>query len=268
MTALPLLEARALSSRYGPREVLRDVSLSIAGGESVAVVGPNGAGKSSLVRALLGAIPDTRGEVLLDGLPLRSLPADARARAMALVPQSTRIDLDFTARELVAMGRAPHSGGWGLESSADSRVVAEAMSRAEVSHLASRPVMALSGGERQRLLLARALAQQAPMLLLDEPTAHQDLSHQLRVMELVEAHVRGGGGAMVVLHDLSLAARLDRVLVVAEGRVLADAKPREALSTEILRTVFGVDGRLEHDGFGPVLRVRGRTQPTHTTRHP
>jgi len=226
------------------------VSLSIAAGECVAIVGPNGAGKSTLLAALLGALPPIEGAVLLDGLPLASLPGDVRARRLALVPQSARAELPFRVRELVALGRAAIGH--------DERVVSEAMARMELEPLADRRWTALSGGERQRVLMARALAQEAAVLLLDEPTAHQDPRQQLLVLEQVRAHASAGGAAVVVLHDLSLAGRLDRVVLLREGGLVADGPPALALAPHRLREVFGVEGRLEQPGPLASLRLERR----------
>lgn len=251
MTAL--LEAKELRVGYGARTVVDDVSLSLTAGRSLAIVGPNAAGKSTLLRALCGAHPLTAGTILIGGVPLEGMKGAERARRLALVPQSSRLDLDFSVREMVAFGRTVRVGGWGTSTETDRQAIARALAAADVAHLADRAFSLLSGGERQRVLLARALAQEAPVLLLDEPTAHLDLGHQLLVVDTVRAHAQGGGAALVVLHDLALAARLDEVAVLHEGRLVAVGPGLEVLTPERLRAVWGVAGRLEPHPSGPAL---------------
>lgn len=253
-----LLESIGLHAGYGTRDVIRDVSLSLKPGDAMALVGPNAAGKSTLVRALTGQLTPTRGEVRIDGRSLSLVSARDRARRLALVPQATRFDLDFTVREMVALGRSPHVGAWGRESTKDAEIVDAALCDADVSHLANRTWALLSGGERQRVLLARALAQQAPVLLLDEPTANLDPGHQLLVIDRVLQHAERGGAALVVLHDLALAARLHRVAVLHDGRFVTCASPAEALIEQRIRDVWGVDGALEWRDGMPSVVLRGR----------
>jgi len=256
----PLLEARAISAGYGARPVVEDVSLTVHAHETIAIVGPNAAGKSTLLHALAGALPVSKGEVLLGGDPIRSIAARERALRLSLVPQSARWDVDFTVREMIAMGRAPHSGAWSLESAADHASIARALSEADVAHLSERTFAELSGGERQRVLLARSLAQAAPVVLLDEPTAHLDLGHQQLVLERMLAHAREGGAAVFVLHDLALAARLDRVLVLDHGRLVADGPPFDVLTPIRLSSTWGVVGELVCGEQGTALVVSGRAR--------
>jgi iron complex transport system ATP-binding protein len=254
----PLLACRSLHAGYGARPIIRDVTLALAAGESLALVGPNAAGKSTLLRALAGSLPPQRGEVLLSGTTIAGLPARERALQLALVPQAAREDLDFTVREMVAIGRAPRSGPWGLETAADRAAITRALEAADLGALASRPFRALSGGERQRTLFARALAQEAHLWLLDEPTAHLDLSHQLLLLERVSAHVAGGGAVLWVLHDLTLAARLDRVAVLEQGQLVADGAPAQVLTPARLAATWGVRGALEGGPGAWTLRLDGR----------
>lgn len=256
MTAL--LEARRVGGGYGGRAALREASLSIARGECVAITGPNAAGKSTLLRALCGALPDATGEIRLDGTELSSLSSIERARRVALVPQASRWDLDFTVRELVAMGRAPHTGTWGLETARDREIIAEAMTDADVAPLAERRFAELSGGERQRVLLARALAQSTPLLLLDEPTAHLDPGHQQLVLDRLLAHAARGGASVTVLHDLALASRLHRVVVLEAGRIVADGPAAMVLTPDRLAATWGIDAELVWSAGAPAIAVRGR----------
>jgi iron complex transport system ATP-binding protein len=255
-----LLEARDVSAGYGDRPVIQGVSLALQPGRTTGVVGPNAAGKSTLFRALVGLLPPSSGEVLLDGQPVMSLPARQRAIQVALVPQSVRYDLDFSVREMVAMGRAPHAEGWGIETAEDREAIEAALSALELESLRTRSFAELSGGERQRVLVARAVAQQAKVLLLDEPTAHLDLSHQLLVMEQIDAHRRRGGAALVVLHDLALAMRLDEVVVLGEGRVVAAGPPGAVLTRERLAQTWGIDATLEERDGVWALAMKGRTR--------
>lgn len=255
----PLLDVVAVSAGYTERPAVENISFEVHAGQTLGVVGPNAAGKSSLLRALAGALPCLSGEVNVSGRALHSLTPKQRARTFAMVPQSARFDLDFTVHEMVSFGRATYAGAWGLASKADRIAVDEALIRADVAHLASRAFSELSGGERQRVLLARALAQAAQVLLLDEPTAQLDLGHQLLVVDLVLEHAASGGAAIVVLHDLALATRLDMMAVIEGGRLVAFGPPTQVLTPERLQTTWGVRGRLETGEEGPVLRLSGRT---------
>ena len=261
-----LLEARGLTFGYPGREVFRDVAFTLGKGELVALCGPNGAGKSTLLRVLLGLHAPRAGGVVLGGAPLASLTRREIARRAALLPQESPPELPLTAREVVALGRLPHLGRFEPEGPADLRAVADALLATDTAALAERPMTELSGGERHRVHLARALAQGAPVLLLDEPIAGLDLVHQLQALELLRATVDEGRCAIVALHDLTLAARCcDRVLLLAEGVLQADAAPSEVLTPATLARVFGVRAEVRADEAGrpivipiaPVARGRG-----------
>lgn len=254
----PLLDVDGVSAGYTSRSVVENVSFQLQSGQTLAVVGPNAAGKSSLLRALTGALSFSHGEVRVAGESLRRLTSKQRARTFALVPQSARFDLDFTVWEMVSFGRAAHAEAWGLASQADRAAVEAALARADVSHLAKRAFSELSGGERQRVLLARALAQEARILLLDEPTAQLDLGHQLLVIDQVQAHAATGGAAIVVLHDLTLASKLDLMAVIESGHLVAFGAPAQVLTSQRLQDTWGVRGRLETSEEGLVLRLSGR----------
>ena len=237
------LEAVEVGVRYGARTAIDGVSARVAPGEMLGVIGPNGSGKSTLIRVLAGVrAPDT-GVVRLDGADLRALPRRARARRIALVPQETHLSFPILVRDLVLLGRSPHTGRFGLEGADDLRAAHEAMVRAGVLEFADRPVDELSGGERQRVVLARALAQDAGLLLLDEPTSFLDLKHAVVLLDLVRELCRGRGLAVaVVLHDLNLAAMYcDRLLLLDRGRVHAAGTPDEVLTYHDLCTVYGTE---------------------------
>ena len=240
MTA-PALRTAALAVGYGTRPVVSEVSLSVAPGTLWAVLGPNGSGKSTLLRTVLGLLRPLGGEVTLFGTPLARWERRALARRVAWVPQAFDGDAGFTGLELVLMGRAPHQGGWGLPGPRDLAVARAALVELGIAHLAGRVVSELSGGERRLLLVARALAQEPALLLLDEPTAFLDLQHQAQVLERVRARVRGGLGAIAVLHDPNLAAAFaDSVLLLRDGRVLGQGPSVELLDAERLGRLYGL----------------------------
>lgn len=234
-----LLVATDLRVELDARPVVAGVSLTVDPGEVLGVLGPNGAGKSTLLRALAGLVP-SEGEVAVLGRPLARRARREVAQLVALVPQDPPADLPFTVAEIVAMGRAPHQGLWGVDTALDRAVVRQALADLDLLPLADRPIDRLSGGERRRAFVARALAQRPRLLLLDEPTAFLDLGHQLDVLERCRTLAREGLGVVVVLHDPNLASAFcDRILVLAQGRVIAAGAPAEALTVEVLRRAFG-----------------------------
>lgn len=235
----PALEASNLSCRYGTRLAVRGASLTAEAGTLTALLGPNGAGKSTLLRAL-GGIGDFSGEVRLDGEPISGLSRREIARRMAFVPQDPPADVPFTALEIVLMGRSPHQGRLALEGPLDRRIAEEAMRAAQVLELADRPIDELSGGERRRVFLARALAQQPKVLLLDEPTAFLDLGHQALVMERAASLAREGLCVIAVLHDPNLAAGwADQAVLMKDGEIVAHGPAAEVLQVKILERLYG-----------------------------
>jgi iron complex transport system ATP-binding protein len=240
-----MLEIRDLTLAYGERVALRGVSLSLARGELLGVVGPNASGKSSLIRAITNVITPRRGEVRLDGSPVRGLSQRELALRVAVVPQNPTLPEAFTALEVVLMGRTPHLGLLQSEGRADWAAVRRALEETDAWDLAERRIGELSGGERQRVVVARALAQEAPLLLLDEPTAHLDVGHQAAVLELVQRLCRSNGvdgrprAVLAVVHDLTLAAQYcDRLVMLSEGRLVAQGSPHEVLSPQVLSSVY------------------------------
>ena len=247
----PLLEADTVSFGYGARQVLRTVSLTLLPGEILGVIGPNGSGKTTLVRLLSGVLaPSAR--TLLSG-----------ATHFSVVPQDPTIDFPFTALEVVLMGRAPHLSALAFPRARDLAIAREAMARLEVAEVESRPLDRLSGGERQRVLLARALAQEAEVLLLDEPTTHLDLRHQAGIHDVARALARERGHAVVsVLHDLNLAALFcDRLMLLAGGVVVGQGSPEAVLTVDALQQAYQTQvyvGRNERTGAPVVLPLPRR----------
>ncbi len=249
-----------LSAGYGARSVLRDISLTLAGGEFSALVGPNGVGKSTLIRVISGVLSATSGSVQLNGRDVLQMPAVERARQIAVVPQGVRLPEAFLVREIVLMGRTPHLPLWGGESKTDRAIALEAMRHTKVDNLADRRVGELSGGEQQRVVIARALAQQPRVLLLDEPTAQLDLKHQYGVLELVQE--LASEQQLVVLatmHDLNQAAQYaDQVGVLAGGKIRAIGTPAEVLTAERLSQAYDIPiSVIPHPRSGLPLVVAG-----------
>lgn len=245
----PALEAEKVAAGYRDRPVLDGVSLTAKAGELVAVVGPNGAGKSTLVRVLSGTLTPSAGRVRVGGRPLAELDRRGISREIAVVPQESDVAFGFSVRQVVMMGRAPHQSGLLLPSDRDEQAVEEALERCELGALVERPVSELSGGERRRVTIARAFAQDTPVLILDEPAAHLDVRHAAMVGDLAREAVDGRGVACVaVMHDLASAARIaDRVVLLIGGRVRADGPPGEVLSSGLLSEVFGLPIRVGTD---------------------
>jgi iron complex transport system ATP-binding protein len=235
------LAAANVTVRIGAKEIVREASLFLNAGALVALVGPNGAGKTTLVRALAGLM-SAQGTITLGGKPLDALSARERARAVAYLPQGHVFHWPMSVESIVMLGRAPHGDPFSSNSPADRAAVTRAMATTETQIFAERAVTTLSGGEKARVALARALATQAPVLLADEPTAALDPRHQLVVMELLRNAARNGNAILAIMHDLTLAARFaDRVLVMHEGRIVAEGTPAEALAPERLAAVFGIE---------------------------
>jgi len=238
----PLLAVEDVSVTLGDVPVLEGVSMTVDRGSFVGLIGPNGAGKTTLLRAINGAITPDEGRVVVDGEVVANLGSRTASRLVATVPQDTTLSFDFDVRRTVAMGRTPHRGRLDPWTEADERAVERAMERTGVAKFADRPITAVSGGERQRVVVARALAQETPLLLLDEPTASLDVSHQVRTLELVDDLTDAGTTALAAIHDLNLAARYcDALVLLADGEVLTAGAPEAVLTESTLRRAFGAD---------------------------
>jgi len=241
------LEARNVSVKLGDTQALREVSLTVRPGWT-AVVGPNGAGKSTLLRVLAGLHAADAGDVLLDGRALAQWAPRARAARVAWLAQQGEVSGTLTAREIVRLGRLPAMGLFSEPTADDEARVDRAMADAECAAWAGRRLQELSGGERQRVLLARALAVGAPLLLLDEPTTHLDPPHQAQLARLLRRQARAGTSVVSVLHDLSLALFADTLVLMADGRVRAEGPSADPALHEALRDVFGGAIRVERLG--------------------
>ncbi|MDD2922836.1 MAG: heme ABC transporter ATP-binding protein [Anaerolineales bacterium] len=236
-----MLKIQNLSASYHSRRVLHEVSFDVNSGEVLALIGPNGAGKSTIIRAASGVIP-CAGQVRANGDDFQSLEPFQRARYIAVVPQAIALPPAFTVWETVLMGRTPYLGFLGQASKHDEELARHALSRVNALDFAERPVGELSGGERQRILLARALCQSTPILLLDEPTAHLDLQYQVNLLELIRELARDENLAVLIaLHDLNLAAHYaDRVALLVGGYLEALGTPRQVLTAENIARAYGL----------------------------
>ena len=241
MSVAPVLEAIDVVVGYNQRDVLRGVSLALYPGEFLGIIGPNGSGKSTLIKALTGILRLRDGQVRLAGRPLRDSSPREQARLVAVVPQVSVPLFAFSVREVVEMGRHPHLGHFASFSPADREAVDEAIALTDVAYLEHRSIDQLSSGELQRVTIARALAQRPRVLLLDEPTAHLDLGHQLDIFELlVRLNRERGLSVLCISHDLNLAAEFCRRLVLlSAGRVFAAGTAAEVITEENLQAVYG-----------------------------
>jgi iron complex transport system ATP-binding protein len=231
---------------FGERTIVSDASLSLRAGERVALVGPNGAGKSTLLGVLTGVLEPRAGVVSLGGETIGTIDRKRIARMIAVVPELAQLPFAMTVREVVGLGRLPHDPPLSGPRQVDEDAVDAAIERVGVGHLADRDARRLSMGERQLVFVAIALAQAAPILVLDEPTAHLDIRHQVDVMQLlVDLNERDGATIVAVLHDLALAANFfPRIALMRAGRIVADGPPAETLDAGHIRGVFGVDPAL------------------------
>lgn len=255
----PALRVADVSFAYGRRGVLRGISLAVARGSMLALAGPNGSGKSTLLALLAGTRRLQQGTVEVHGRPIGAYDRRTLARLVAVVPQDTSVTFPYTVAEMVLMGRTPHRPRLALEGARDVAIAERVMVETGVLALADRRVTELSGGERQRVIVARALAQEPEVLLLDEPTTHLDLRHAADILDLVSAVNRSRGVTVVaVLHDLGSAALyFDRIAFLRDGAIVADGHPRDTLTVETVKTVFDAEVRIEHDEAGvPAVRLR------------
>ena len=256
---MSVLEYRDVDVRYGDATAVARFSACVRSGEWLGVIGPNGAGKSSLLRAAVGLVAAT-GQIIVDGRPVTSLSLRQRASLVAYVPQTPLMPGDMTGREYVLLGRSPYIPYFGSPTRADRLRVADVLSELDLGELSPRPLASLSGGERQRFVIARALAQDAPILLLDEPTSALDIGHQQQAMELV-ARLRRERELTVIsaMHDLTLAGLYsDRMVLLHAGHLVASGTPAEVLRAETLAEFYGVRVTVQHEPDGTVAVIPRR----------
>lgn len=252
-----MLETTNISIKYGPCDVVRGVSFDLRSGEIIALLGPNGAGKTTLIRSLNGTIPVSSGEILLYGTLLGQHSRRDIARKIAVVAQENETKFPVTAIEYILAGRFANGSAFGWESEKDIAVARNALAQCDLSEFGDRLMNELSGGERQRVVLARALATDAGVLLLDEPTANLDLEHQAMMFRLVRGRCQGcQASAIVITHDLNLAAEFaDRVMLLRGGEVFAFGKPDEVLTESNLNEVYNVQVLLDANPASGKVRV-------------
>lgn len=266
MTATDALRGEDLTLAYDNRTISRGLDVTIRRGELTVIVGPNGCGKSTLLRALARLLPPSSGRVLLDGGDARRMGGKEFARRLALLPQTSQAPSGISVGDLIGRGRFPHQRMLQQWSLADQEAVARAMSATDVAALVDRGVEELSGGQRQRVWIAMLLAQDAPTMLLDEPTTYLDVAHQLEVLELLRSLNRDEGRTLaLVLHDLNQAARFaDRLIVMADGAIAATGNPGDVLTEQLLAEVFGLDACIIADPvFGSPLVVPVASRGAH-----
>jgi iron complex transport system ATP-binding protein len=233
--------ADSVSISLGDVHVLAGLDLEITAGEVVGLIGPNGAGKTTLLRAMAGLLPLDGGEIRFDGQPLQRIVRKQLARSLAYLPQGSGSHWAVTVETLVMLGRLPHRGPWRAPSASDQAAVEQALEACDVAQFRNRPTNQLSGGERTRVLLARALASEPKILLADEPVAGLDPGHQLDVMEKLRDLAASGAGVVVVMHDLTLAARFcSRLALLHDKRIFTEGTPAEVLSADILSRCYDI----------------------------
>jgi iron complex transport system ATP-binding protein len=242
-----MLETRNLSVTLDSAVVLKEISFKVKRGMILAIIGPNGAGKTTLLRSISGLIPVDKGDVYLDGEKLAKQSATERARLIATVPQAASLPPAFQVRDVVMLGRTPYLNWLGQTSPVDEEIVQEALQQTQTLPLINRKIDQLSAGEQQRVLLARALAQTTPVLLMDEPTSHLDLKYQVELLQLTrQLTTTKGLMTLLVLHDLNLASRWsDLIMVLDRGRLAAMGTPKEVLKEDLLSEVYKVPIRVD-----------------------
>ncbi|MFQ5625210.1 MAG: ABC transporter ATP-binding protein [Methyloligellaceae bacterium] len=252
------LSASRLHVHLDGREILSDVSFECEGGEFIGILGPNGAGKSTLLKVLAGLQAPSQGQIRVDGITAKSLSLPQRAKIFAFLPQQRTIHWPVSVETLISLARLPHRPFWKQASTEDTRAVSRSMRETDIEHLRDRTATKLSGGEQARILLARMLAQQAPVLLADEPTTALDPAHQFSVMATFAARSRRGALVLAALHDINLASRwCDRLIILKDGSVVRDGAPQDILSTGLMAEVYGVESRISKDGGRPVVMPTG-----------
>lgn len=240
--------AEKISLSYGVKEILKDVSIEAESKEFIGVIGPNGSGKSTLLKCIYRILKPDKGCVMLDGCKVQEMSYKSSAKKMAVVAQHNYYNFDFSTREVVLMGRSPHKKAMERDHATDYAIVNEALDAVGMSNFADRSFSTLSGGEQQRVILARALAQQTPYLIMDEPTNHLDITHQLQLLKIIK---NLNITVISAIHDLNIAAMFcDRIYVMKDGKIIANGSPREVLTRELIREVYQVESEIVEDSRG------------------
>ncbi|MCX5715892.1 MAG: heme ABC transporter ATP-binding protein [Candidatus Omnitrophica bacterium] len=235
-----ILEVKNLWAGYSNREVIKGVDFSVNRGEFIGIIGPNGAGKSTLIRALSRVLEPSQGSVSLNGKDLHKMRLSEAALITAVVPQDTLIVFEFLVRDIVSLGRIPHIRKLGKETQEDLDIVEDCLGLTKTKELADRFINELSAGERQRAIIAKALAQEPQLLMLDEPTSHLDISHQTEIFDLIKSLSRDKGLTVIaVLHDLNLASEYcDRLILMSEGKIFRQGRPEQVLDYKTIEAVY------------------------------
>ena len=252
-----MLNVENITVKYGAAEVVKDVSFTLETGKIIAVLGANGAGKTTLLKALNGNLPVSKGEIVLDGKSLNKFSRREIAQHIAVIAQENETKFPVTVLEFVLAGRFAHGTAFGWETESDWQIAENALKMCDLANYERRLMNELSGGERQRIVLARALATEAEILLLDEPTANLDLAHQAMMFRLIKKRCETcASAAIVITHDLNLASEFaDEILLLKDGSIAAKGKPEEVLTEEILQTVFGVKVLLDENPSSGKMRI-------------
>ena len=254
------LVADKVRVRVGDTSIVQDVSLSLAPGELVAILGANGAGKTSLLRTLLGVTKTSSGSAKLNGEDCFTMSPSDRAKIVSYLPQRRPLAWPYRVCDVVALGRFAHGAALGRLSPVDAAAVDDAIAACSLGKLRDRSTDNLSGGELARVHFARALAAKAPLMIADEPVAELDPRHQILVADLIRQFVHDGGGALVVLHEVALAARIaDRLIWMKDGRIVAEGSPQETLTARTMEDVYGVRAHVGNDGHGFDIRIEAAT---------
>lgn len=245
------LEIKDLEFGYSEDLVIKGVSLNIEKGKFVSIIGPNGSGKSTLLKTINHLYNPTKGCILIDGVDISNIKKRDLAKKVALVPQDTAVDYDFTVEEIVLMGRHPYKGRFQKESEGDYKIINEAMEMTNTLHLKKRLITEVSGGERQRVIIAKALAQKASIILLDEPTSHLDINHQMDILNLLKKLNKEQGTTIIlVIHDINLAARYsDEIILINKGRLSAIGNPEEVITSDNIESIYNLKVAIEKNKY-------------------
>ncbi len=250
-----LLQGENICLSSGAATLVDHVQLQIAAGELVVILGPNGSGKTSLLRCLAGVVTPQSGSILMQGENIATYDAAMRARALSYLPQSRPVLWPNRVEDIVALGRYPYGGGMGQMGAQDQAIIAHCLAQCELSELRHRTMTSLSGGEQARVHMARIFAAQTPLILADEPITALDPRHQFKIMDLLAAYVAQGGAALIVLHDVALAARYaSRLIWLKQGRVVADGPVSQTLSAPILKDVYDMEARVSLSSTPPEVQ--------------